>query len=59
AAVDYLLLAQGKGCEEIEGMCCFNLSHHSSSVNQQLKWLRDHTAKITQNHNPIDDWLMS
>ena len=59
AAIDYLLLTQSKGCEEFEGMCCFNLSDHSKSIHQQLQWLQDHTSKITVNHNPFDDWLMS
>lgn len=26
AAIDFILLAQGHGCEELSGMCCFNLS---------------------------------
>ncbi|KFQ47003.1 hypothetical protein N333_06569, partial [Nestor notabilis] len=32
AAIDFLLLAQGHGCEEFEGMCCMNLSDHSESI---------------------------
>lgn len=59
AAIDYLLLAQSKGCEDFEGMCCFNLSDHSDSIHKQLEWLQDHAKKITVNHNPLDDWLMS
>ncbi|KFO69147.1 hypothetical protein N303_00066, partial [Cuculus canorus] len=47
AAIDYLLLAQGRGCEEVEGMCCFNLSDHSDSIHKQLEWLQHHTSKIT------------
>ncbi|KAM4722863.1 uncharacterized protein WCC33_009038 [Rhinophrynus dorsalis] len=31
AAIDYLLLKHNHGCEEFEGMCCFNLSDHSKS----------------------------
>ena len=26
AAFDFLLLAEGHGCEDFEGMCCMNLS---------------------------------
>ena len=36
AAIDFLLLAQGHGCQDFEGMCCFNMSHHSDSVHKQL-----------------------
>ncbi|KFW82362.1 hypothetical protein N336_02059, partial [Phalacrocorax carbo] len=36
AALDFLLLAQGHGCEELEGMCCMNLTDSSNSIYQQL-----------------------
>jgi len=36
AAIDFLLLAQGHGCEDFEGMCCMNLSDHSKSIHKQL-----------------------
>ncbi|KFP85874.1 hypothetical protein N310_13249, partial [Acanthisitta chloris] len=36
AAIDFLLLAQGHGCDEFDGMCCMNLSDHSKSIHQQL-----------------------
>ena len=32
AAVDFLLLAQGCGCEDFEGMCYMNLPDHSESI---------------------------
>nr|QLI47669.1 MAG: envelope polyprotein [Retroviridae sp.] len=54
AAIDFLLLAQGHGCEELEGMCCFNLSDHGESIQEQLKWLRDHTKKIVVQDNWLD-----
>ncbi|KFV09678.1 hypothetical protein N340_06122, partial [Tauraco erythrolophus] len=41
-----LLLAQGHGCEEFEGMCCFNLSDHSESIHKQLQWLKEHSRKM-------------
>ncbi|KFR12412.1 hypothetical protein N306_07441, partial [Opisthocomus hoazin] len=41
AAIDLLLLAQGCGCEDFEGMCCMNLSDHSESIHKQLKQLED------------------
>ncbi|XP_029820221.1 syncytin-2-like [Manacus vitellinus] len=59
AAIDYLLLVQGKGCEEDQGLCCFNLSDHSESIQEQLKWLKEHTKRITVSTNPLDDWLLS
>ncbi|XP_064007782.1 lactosylceramide alpha-2,3-sialyltransferase isoform X2 [Pogoniulus pusillus] len=57
AAIDFLLLAQGHGCEQFEGMCCFNLSDHSQSIHGELKWLREHTQKIKQNDDPLGEWL--
>ncbi|KFQ36490.1 hypothetical protein N332_10436, partial [Mesitornis unicolor] len=36
----FSLSAQGHGCEDVEGMCCFNLSDHSKSTQQQLEWLK-------------------
>lgn len=59
AATDFLLLAQGHGCEEIEGMCCFNLSDHGQSIHGQLKWLREHMGKITVQTSWFDNWLQS
>ncbi|XP_072214357.1 uncharacterized protein [Excalfactoria chinensis] len=56
AAIDFLLLAQGHGCKDFEGMCCFNLSDHSDSIHKKLEWMQEHTKKIA-----IDDafgsWL--
>lgn len=59
AAIDFLLLAQGHGCDDVDGMCCFNLSSHSNSIQKQLQWLRDRTKKISVNTNPFDSWLQS
>ncbi|KFO56417.1 hypothetical protein N302_05484, partial [Corvus brachyrhynchos] len=57
AAIDFLLLAQGHGCQELKGMCCFNLSDHSSSIHSQLQWLKEHTKKLTVQTSVIDSWL--
>ncbi|NXL97313.1 ERB1 protein, partial [Tyrannus savana] len=57
AAIDFLLLAQGHGCEDFEGMCCMNLWDHSESIHRQLTYLREHSQKIQQDINPLDDWL--
>ncbi|XP_064032412.1 uncharacterized protein LOC135192956 [Pogoniulus pusillus] len=59
AAIDFLLLAQGHGCEDFEGMCCFNLSDHSESIHKKLTWLKEHTQKIKQETSPFDKWLQS
>ncbi|XP_048786364.1 uncharacterized protein LOC125686436 [Lagopus muta] len=59
AAIDFLLLAQGHGCTDFEGMCCFNLSDHSDSIHKQIRWLLNHTQSVSKDHNPIDDWLHS
>ncbi|XP_049649677.1 uncharacterized protein LOC126035290 isoform X1 [Accipiter gentilis] len=59
AAIDFLLLAQGHGCEDVEGMCCFNLSDHSQSIHKQIDWLKKHTQKIQQESNWFDGVLQS
>lgn len=59
AAIDFLLLAQGHGCEEFEGMCCMNLSDHSQSIHKQLSILRDNMKKLRETSDPFTDWLSS
>ena len=58
-AIGFLLLAQGYGCQDVEGMCCFNLSDHSESLHKKLAWLQDHTKKIGVVDDPFGDWLGS
>ncbi|XP_064372476.1 uncharacterized protein LOC135329097 [Dromaius novaehollandiae] len=57
AAIDFLLLAQGHGCKDVEGMCCFNLTEHSRSIHSELEWLKEHTQKITVMTNLLDSWF--
>ena len=57
AAIDFLLLAQGHGCEDVEGMCCSNLSDHSVSIHKQLQWMQEHTQKIKEESDPFGGWL--
>lgn len=59
AAIDFLLLAHGHGCEEFEGMCCMNLSSHSVSIHKKLRQLEDNMNKITTGNNLLGDWLES
>lgn len=56
-AIDFLLLAQGHRCEDVEGMCSFNLSDHSSSTDKQLQWMQEHTQKIKEVSDPFGNWL--
>lgn len=59
AAIDFLLLAQGHGCEDVDGMCCFNLSDHSQSIHKQIDWLKKHTQRIQQEISWFDGVLQS
>ncbi|KFP09771.1 hypothetical protein Z169_00155, partial [Egretta garzetta] len=54
AAIDFLLLAQGHGCEDFEGMCCFNLSDHLKSIHSKLQQLQGNMRKLQVNKNPWD-----
>ncbi|KFQ43834.1 hypothetical protein N333_00029, partial [Nestor notabilis] len=57
AAIDFLLLAQGHGCEDFEGMCCMNLSDHSESIHSRLKQLQDNLSHLTIDSDPFSEWL--
>ncbi|KFR14753.1 hypothetical protein N306_03544, partial [Opisthocomus hoazin] len=46
AAVDFLLLAQGHGCEEFDSMCCMNFSDHSESVHCSLHHLKEEVKNL-------------
>jgi len=59
AVIDFLLLAQGHGCEDFEGKCCMNLSDHSKSIHKQLQWLEQHANQIQQNQGFFDGLLIS
>ncbi|KFQ37299.1 hypothetical protein N332_07912, partial [Mesitornis unicolor] len=54
-AIDFLLSAQGHGCEDLVGMCCKNLSDHSESIHKSIRLLKDGVRKLQ-----VDDgwdWL--
>ncbi|KFV93666.1 hypothetical protein N326_13152, partial [Eurypyga helias] len=57
AATDFLLLAQGHGCEEFEGMCCMNLSDHSKSIFTRIHELQDNMHHIKPTDGGLDVWL--
>ncbi|KFR10944.1 hypothetical protein N306_12807, partial [Opisthocomus hoazin] len=42
----FLLLAQGHGCEELDSMCCMNLSDHSESIHHSLQRLKEEVKKL-------------
>lgn len=58
AAIDFLLLAHGHGCEDFEGLCCMNLSDHSVSIHKQLQNLKDLANQITTDEPSWLDSLM-
>ncbi|KFP07580.1 hypothetical protein N300_05591, partial [Calypte anna] len=47
AAIGFLLLAHGHGCEGFDGMCCMDLNDSSRSIHQGMQELMDTTKKIT------------
>ncbi|NXL30203.1 ERB1 protein, partial [Glaucidium brasilianum] len=57
AAIDFLLLAQGHGCEDFEGMCCMNLSDHSESVYKALSMLKQNMKHIGHHQGGLDEWF--
>ncbi|KFW80477.1 hypothetical protein N305_10209, partial [Manacus vitellinus] len=46
AAVDFLLLVHGYGCQDFNGMYCMNLSDHSKSIYRNIAELQAATQKI-------------
>ncbi|KFP71895.1 hypothetical protein N310_12491, partial [Acanthisitta chloris] len=40
AAIDFLLLVQGHGCQDFAGLCCMNLSVHSEPVHKSISILK-------------------
>ncbi|KFO53668.1 hypothetical protein N302_12339, partial [Corvus brachyrhynchos] len=46
AAIDFLLLVHGHGCDDFDRMCCMNLSDHSQSIHASIKALQDNVAKL-------------
>lgn len=51
AAIDFLLLAHGHGCQQFEGLCCFNLSSQSRSIHQRLQDMDSLLANMTFESN--------
>ncbi|KFQ17561.1 hypothetical protein N331_03334, partial [Merops nubicus] len=59
AAIDYLLLAHGHGCQDFEGMCCMNLSDHSKSLYKSTEELRDLVSQLRESDgcNLFSNWF--
>ncbi|KFP11591.1 hypothetical protein Z169_10070, partial [Egretta garzetta] len=56
AAIDFLLLAQGHGCEDFDGMCCFNLSDRIESIHQSIALMKKNLEKMQKDISPWDKW---
>ncbi|KFO69990.1 hypothetical protein N303_14237, partial [Cuculus canorus] len=59
AAIEFLLLSQGHGCEDFDGLCCMNLSDHSKSIFKQLEELKALTVKLKHSNIGFADWFAS
>ncbi|KFQ28732.1 hypothetical protein N331_05128, partial [Merops nubicus] len=46
AAIDFSLLAHSHGYEDLDRMCCMNLSDHLESVHQSSQKLKDRVQKL-------------
>ncbi|XP_058716083.1 uncharacterized protein LOC131590192 [Poecile atricapillus] len=55
AAIDFLLLAHGHGCEESDGLCCFNLSSPSEGIHARIQRLQHAVQKLQAEKEP--QWL--
>ncbi|KAF6114629.1 hypothetical protein HJG60_010590 [Phyllostomus discolor] len=47
-AIDYLFLRRNHGCEELEGLCCFNLTDNSQLTEHKVKQVKEVVFKIKQ-----------
>lgn len=48
AAIDYLLMLHHYGCEQVENMCCFNITDNSKAIQKQISHLQNLTHHIKQ-----------
>ncbi|KFQ76621.1 hypothetical protein N335_06232, partial [Phaethon lepturus] len=58
AAIDFLLLAHGHGCQDFDGLCCMNLSNHSTSIHAQIQEPQrlNHQLVVQTGWNPFVGW---
>ncbi|KFQ34740.1 hypothetical protein N331_03721, partial [Merops nubicus] len=59
ATINFLLLTHGNGCQEFEGMCCFNLSNHSANIHRRLQQMQENMHHITKSSDALSNWLAS
>lgn len=60
AAIDYLLMLHHYGCEQMEGMCCFNLTDNSKAIEQQVSHLQNLTHHMKMDTGAdLWSWLYS
>ena len=55
AAINFLLLAHGYGCQDFEGMCSFNLSSHTTSIHINIQKLHELMKDLKVETTP--DWV--
>ncbi|KAF4805294.1 hypothetical protein TURU_001400 [Turdus rufiventris] len=55
AAINFLLLAHGHGCQDFEGMYCFNLSSCSTSIHANIQKLHELVKDAKKETTP--DWV--
>lgn len=55
--IDYLLLKYNLGCQQLLGMCCFNVSYFSIIIDGQVKDLYKEIIKIFQVTFECPSWL--
>ncbi|KGL81630.1 hypothetical protein N309_09831, partial [Tinamus guttatus] len=48
AAIEFLLLAHGHGCQDFDGLCCMNLSGHSRSIHKSTQMLEDGVQRLQE-----------
>ncbi|XP_072782670.1 uncharacterized protein [Taeniopygia guttata] len=55
AAIDFLLLAHGHSCEDFDGLCCFNLSSRSKSIQAHIQQIKEQVKDLkTENPSAAD-----
>ncbi|XP_077637531.1 uncharacterized protein LOC144245910 [Lonchura striata] len=54
AAIDFLLLAHGHSCEDFEGLCCFNLTSRSTSIQANIQRIRTEVQDIKTETSAVD-----
>lgn len=58
AAIDFLLLVNGHGSQDFDGLCCMNLSDHSKSIHAHIQELQrlNHQLVEQTGWNPFAGW---